>query len=124
MQITSNTLPQSNITRAAGNGIPFSQNVQDRDVIPAETVTLNNVSINGGKLETPEVKVLGNKAIIVGGMMLGMKPNPKYTIQPNADGTFVFPEGSKEFTAANSFSTVAITVNKFNQVLGSLTNGE
>ncbi|MBX3167645.1 MAG: hypothetical protein KF760_09540 [Candidatus Eremiobacteraeota bacterium] len=105
-----------------GNTVKFSNNPQDHDALPNDTVDIPNVSANGGKPSTDSVVLENKKAIFVMGNLVGLRPDPAYKLTPNADGNFVYADNSdKNFNGANAFGAVAETVNKYNQVLGELT---
>ena len=99
----------------------FSYNAQDSDTLPTDTVTLPGVTVGNGMVSTDTVTLAPKKAIIFMGQILGLRPDPKYKLNPNEDGNFIFPQGDASLTGANSFSAVAKTVNKFNEKLQELT---
>lgn len=119
MEISSST-STSVLPRAAASNVKFSNNPQDVDALPNDTIDLPGVNANGGKPTTDQVVLENKKGIFILGQMVGMKPDPNYKLTPNADGNFVYADGAKNFNGANAFGAVASTVNKYNEVLGEL----
>lgn len=117
MQITSTT---PNLPRATST-VSFSQNPQDPQALPGGDVVSIDVNAASGKVSTDSVVLENKKAIFVMGQLVGLRPDPKYKLNPNEDGSFVFPEGHPSATGANVVASAAATVNKYNQVLGELT---
>ena len=109
------------LPRAAATTVKFSNNPQDVDALPNDSVSIPNVNANNGKPSTDSVVLENKKGIFILGQMVGMKPDPNYKLAPNADGNFVYADGDKSFNGANAFGAVSETVNKYNQVLGELT---
>lgn len=105
---------------AAKEAKQFNNNVQDPDTLSNDTVSIE-VSAANGEVSTDSVVLDNKKAIFVFGQLVGLRDDPKYKLQPNADGQFVFERGHESFTGANAFGAAAATVNKYNQVLGELT---
>lgn len=120
VNISSNTI-RPNV--AASNPAPatFSYNAQDSDTLPGDTVTIPNVTVGNGKVSTDTVALSPKKAVIFMGQIINIKDDPKYNLEPNANGTFVYPKGNANLNGANSFSAVAKTVDKFNEELHDLT---
>ena len=121
MNITSAT---SASPRLAATNVKFSNNPQDVDALPNDTVDIPGVNANGGKPTTDSVALENKKGIFILGQMVGMKPDPNYKLTPNADGNFVYADKDKNFNGANAFGAVAATVNKYNEVLGELDAGK
>ena len=108
----------------AANTVKFSNNPQDVDVLPNDSVDIPGVNANGGKPTTDHVALENKKGIFILGQMVGMKPDPNDTLGTNPDGSFVFGDKDKSFNGANAFGAVAATVNKYNEVLGDLGAGQ
>ncbi len=98
----------------------FNYNSQDPDTLPSETTTIG-VDAKDGKVETESVVLHNRKALILFGQLLGIKEDPDFKLNPNADGNFVFPQNHKSFTSANAFAAAAATVDKYNEVYKDLT---
>ena len=112
---------KTNVTPTKAAPATFSYNAQDSDTLPGDTVSIPNVTVGNGKVSTDTVALTPKKAIIILGQIVGMKEDPKYKLNPDANGNFVFPKGSPSLNGSNSFSAVAKTVDKFNEVLHDLT---
>ncbi len=100
----------------------FNYNPQDPDTLPAgDSVTLPNVTVGKGDVSTDSVVLDNKKAVFVFGKLMGVRDDPKYQFNPNANGDFDFPQGHESFTGANAFGAAAATVNRYNQVSQELT---
>ncbi|MBS2037597.1 hypothetical protein JST97_21600 [bacterium] len=106
--------------RAVASQVKFSNNPQDVDALPNDTVSIPNVDPNNGKPISDSVALENKKGIFILGQMVGMKPDPNYKLTPNADGEFVYGDKDKNFNGANAYGAVSATVNKYNEVLGSI----
>lgn len=98
----------------------FNNNVQDPDTLSNDTISLG-VNASNGEVSTDSVILDNKKAVFVFGQLVGLRDDPKYKLEPNADGNFVFEQNHPSFTGANAFGAAAATVNKYNEVLGELT---
>ena len=108
----------------SANNVKFSNNPQDIDVLPNDSVDIPGVNANGGKPTTDHVALENKKGIFILGQMVGLKPDPGYKLGTNPDGSFVYADKDKSFNGANAFGAVAETVNKYNEVLGELGAGQ
>lgn len=120
MQVTSNSKAVNPPRQPVTAGVPFTNNQQDPYVLPDDVVNVN-LTVPSGKVATENVLLENKKGIFVMGQLIGFRPDPKYQLEPNADGSFVFPVDHPLHTGANAFGAVDKTVNKYNQVLGELT---
>jgi hypothetical protein len=121
MQVTSapvNPTPRAANTNA---GVPFTNNQQDPHVLPDDVVQIGNLTVPSGKVATESAVLENKKAIFIMGNLVGLRPDPAYKLEPNADGSFTYPVDHKLHTGANAFGSVAATVNKYNEVLSELT---
>lgn len=100
----------------------FAFNPQDPAVMKDHPITVDNVRVNGGKLETDTVK-LANKTAVFGpfGRLRDIKDDPNFKIPPRADGNFNYEHGTELHTAANVFGGAAATVDKYNEVYSEMT---
>ena len=106
--------------RAVASQVKFSNNPQDVDALPNDTVSIPNVDPNNGKPKSDTVALENKKGIFILGQMVGMKPDPNYKLASNEDGQFVYADGDKSFNGANAYGAVSATVNKYNEVLGEI----
>lgn len=88
--------------------------------MPGDTATIS-VNVNGGHPETESVALHNKKGIFFFGQLIALRDDPGYKLNPNADGTYVYPKEHATHTGANTLSAAAKTVNKYNEVLGELT---
>ena len=98
----------------------FNYNAQDPATLPGDTATIAVTAANGD-VQTESVILDNKKGIFFFGQLIALRDDPKYKLNPNADGNFVYPRDHESFTGSNVVGAVAKTVNKYNQVLGELT---
>ncbi|MGE0489397.1 MAG: hypothetical protein AB7S38_09300 [Vulcanimicrobiota bacterium] len=109
MQIHANSLNSTPRT--------FSYNQQDSSVMPAATITLDDVSV-GRTPATDLVKLRNIHFLPAEGRF---EPDPATTLKASSNGDFVYSEGSRDYTTANAFASTAHTVATFNDKLEQLT---
>ncbi|MGE0495362.1 MAG: hypothetical protein AB7S38_39515 [Vulcanimicrobiota bacterium] len=93
----------------------FSYNPQDAQVAKPQTTEIDTVRL-GGAPATDKVQ-LRNFFLVtdIFGRPTGLEPDASLKLNANADGQFVFNEGSLDYTAANSFAAAAKTVQIFDE---------
>jgi hypothetical protein len=112
--------PQSAAPKAEPKEATFNYNPQDPKALDSDTATLS-VRAENGSVETDKVVLDNKKGIFIFGRLIALRDDPKYKMEPNADGNFVFPREHAKFTGANAFSAAAKTVDKYNEVYKELT---
>lgn len=107
---------------ARSTGAPkLNYNPQDPETLPNGTVEVDKLDVNGGKLSTENVLLENKKAIFFMGNLVGFRPDPKYKLEPNQDGSFVYPQGHALATGSNVFGGTAQTIKRYNEEYSQLT---
>ena len=87
----------------------FNYNAQDPATLPGDTATIAVTAANGD-VQTESVILDNKKGIFFFGQLIALRDDPKYKLNPNADGNFVYPRDHESFTGSNVVGAVAKTV--------------
>lgn len=95
----------------------FSYNPQDRAVGPDQKLDLD-VRVNDQKPETDTVIFANKKAVFdIFGRLTDIVDDPGHKLPENASGNYDYPLGHANHTDSAAFSSSALTVQKYNEVL-------
>ena len=96
----------------------FNYNSQDSTVKKSETVELDVFRNDEGQLGTDKVRL---RNILLGPNMQNFYRDDEFKLNGNAEGDFVFQEGTRDYASSNAFAAAAHTVEVFDEKMQSLT---
>jgi hypothetical protein len=109
------------VTARATSAPKFNYNPQDPETLPKDSVPVDQLNINGGKLSTDSVLLENKKAIFFMGNLVGFRPDPGYKLQPDAEGNFTYDQSNPLATGSNVFGATAQTIKRYNEEYAKLT---